>query len=242
MGGIRKKIKRKLFEICPNYIADELFGFKYQYYNNISFSQEGEDLVLNRFFENNPTGFYVDVGAHHPIRFSNTYKFYKKGGWQGINIDAMPGSMAAFNKLRPKDINLELGISNIPQTLKYYIFNEPALNTFSEKEAKLHNEQNYFRIIDTIRIPMHTLTEILDSYLPENTKIDFLSIDVEGLDLSVLESNDWNKYRPTMVLVESLRESLDLISNNKIYLFLKGKGYSLVAKTYNTIFFKDDES
>ena len=84
-------------------------------------------MILNRFFERKRNGFYVDVGAHHPKRFSNTYTFYKKG-WRGVNIDAMPGSMEKFKKIRPRDINLEFAISNKNGTLVYHMFNEPALN------------------------------------------------------------------------------------------------------------------
>jgi len=72
----------------------------------VSFAQEGEDRVLYRMFQGRfgRPGFYVDVGAHHPTRFSNTYLFYRMG-WRGINLDAMPGSMAAFARARPRDIN-----------------------------------------------------------------------------------------------------------------------------------------
>src|SRR5580700_9536062 len=95
-----------------------------------SYAQEGEDMVMRRFFESRATpGFYVDVGAHHPQRFSNTYFFYRQG-WRGINIDAMPGSMKAFETLRPRDINIEAAVSAEHQSLTYAIFNEPALNSF----------------------------------------------------------------------------------------------------------------
>ncbi|MFM6346540.1 MAG: hypothetical protein ACKPFK_15520, partial [Dolichospermum sp.] len=93
-------------------------------YHNISYSQEGEDLILARFFEKEKNGFYVDIGAHHPQRFSNTYYFYLKG-WSGINIDAMPGSMKIFDDLRPLDINLEIPISDKSEILTYYEFDEP---------------------------------------------------------------------------------------------------------------------
>ena len=55
-------------------------------------------------------GFYVDVGAFHPTLFSNTYFFYLNG-WRGLNIEARPGSKQLFDKLRPKDINVEIGVS-----------------------------------------------------------------------------------------------------------------------------------
>ncbi|PXV64121.1 FkbM family methyltransferase [Dysgonomonas alginatilytica] len=237
MGQIKQKIKKIFFENCPTYIANELLNYKYQYFSNISFSQVGEDMVLSRFFEKKLTGFYVDIGAHHPIRFSNTYKFYLQG-WRGINVDAMPGSMIPFQQIRPLDINLEFAISGSSQNLTYYIFNEPALNTFSKEEADKKNGLRQYRIIDTRVIKTKTLKEVLDSYLPVGMTIDFMSIDVEGLDFAVLKSNDWNKYKPSIVIVESLEGNLDEIDKNEIYLFLKEKGYEVVVKIYDSMFFK----
>ncbi len=217
MGRIKRKVKSLFFENCPVYLANELLSYKYQYFSNISFSQEGEDMVLSRFLEKKEKGFYVDIGAHHPIRFSNTYKFYLEG-WRGINIDAMPGSMIPFQQIRPFDINLEAEISETPQNLTYYIFNEPALNTLSKDEADKKNGLNNYRIIDTKKITTKTLKDVLDSYLPSGMPIDFMSVDVEGLDLEVLRSNDWNRYKPSILLVESLRENLDEIDKNMIAL------------------------
>ena len=113
---------------------------------NRSWSQEGEDMVLRRAFEKKKTGFYVDVGAHYPMRFSNTNFFYSRG-WSGINIDAMPGSMKKFEKYRRRDINLELGVAQEEGVLDYYVFNEPALNTFSVKLVeKLKLQKNNYYI------------------------------------------------------------------------------------------------
>lgn len=96
--------------------------FEYSHHN-LSFSQEGEDMILRKLLDRKTTGFYIDVGAHHPQRFSNTYFFYLKG-WSGINIDPIPGRMKLFNQLRNRDINLEIGISESKKSLTYYIFNE----------------------------------------------------------------------------------------------------------------------
>jgi hypothetical protein len=74
-------------------------------------------------------GFYIDVGAHHPFRFSNTALFYKKG-WQGINIEPDPSLIKNFNKYRTRDINLNFGVANEEKDLNFFIFNEPAFNTF----------------------------------------------------------------------------------------------------------------
>ena len=75
-------------------------------------------------------GFYVDVGAHHPRRYSNTYLFYKRG-WRGINIDAAPGSMKSFSKTRPRDINLEIGCAKQAGLKEFIIYDQPLVSTFS---------------------------------------------------------------------------------------------------------------
>jgi len=112
-----------------------------------AFSQEGEDLILGRVFEGKSDGFYVDVGAHHPTLYSNTYYFYLRG-WRGINIDAMPGSMTAFKAGRPRDINLEIAVAENPGKLTYHIFNYPALNTFDPALAKERHGKDIYKIIE----------------------------------------------------------------------------------------------
>ena len=115
-----------------------------------SYSQEGEDMILRRLFEGENLGFYIDVGAHHPKRFSNTFMFYKKG-WNGINIDAMPSSMKAFDKARPRDTNLEIPVSNKKELLTYYMFNEPALNGVSKNLTEERSGVNQYKVISEIK-------------------------------------------------------------------------------------------
>ncbi|MDH5645416.1 MAG: FkbM family methyltransferase [Candidatus Heimdallarchaeota archaeon] len=202
-----------------------------------SYSQEGEDRVLYRIFEGIKSGFFVDVGAHHPRRFSNTYLFYKQG-WRGINIDAMPGSMAGFKKDRPLDINLELPVSNSGKELTYYSFNEPALNGFSKELTEFRENLGAgYYVEEKTLLKTHKLSEILNNYIPQSTEIDFMTIDVEGLDFEVIQSNDWKKFRPKIILVEILNFSVDDIFDNDVYLYLKDRGYEFYAKTVNTVFF-----
>ena len=212
--------------------------FTWDQWMNRSWSQEGEDMVMRRIFEGKTKGFYIDVGAHHPKRFSNTYYFYRLG-WSGINIDAMPGAMQLFEKWRPRDINLEMGVGLASGTLDYYVFNEPALNGFSAKLSRERNEaSNSYYVKEVIKVEVSPLERILDNYLQEK-EIDFLSVDVEGLDLEVLKSNDWLRYRPRFVLVEVLQRSLHELGNDPISEFLKHVGYVLYAKQVNTVVFKD---
>lgn len=203
-----------------------------------AYSQEGEDMILRRIFNDKKSGFFVDVGAFHPSRFSNTFYFYKQG-WRGINIDAMPDSMDKFNKQRSRDINIEVPIASKKQTLKYYAFNEPALNTFSGELAKERDGKDGYRVLFEKDIETFTLIEVLDKYMPKDVKeIDFFSIDVESLDYDVLISNDWNKYKPKIILIEDLKFDINNLSKSDIVSFLSDKDYKFLAKTVNTLFFK----
>lgn len=207
-----------------------------------SYSQQGEDTILRILFDGIENGFYVDVGAHHPKQYSNTYYFYKRG-WRGMNIDAMPGSMEKFKKSRPRDINLEMGVSRAGGPLEYFAFNEPGLSGFSKENSNNvsadHSRYVIFaKVIDTL-----PLREILDRYLPEGQTIDFLSVDVEGLDAEVLESNDWHKYAPDVVLTEALDLwRLEDVHQSSVYELLKKQGYFLFSKCFHTLIFVREDS
>jgi FkbM family methyltransferase len=202
-----------------------------------SWAQEGEDLVLRRFFEGQKQGFYVDVGAHHPHRFSNTFWFYRRG-WRGINIDAMPGSMELFHLHRPEDINLELAISDQPE-MTYFIFNDTALNGLCAEVAERRDGKRGNFIVERLAVTTRTLEQIFDEHVPSDRRIDFLTIDVEGHDLDVLRSNDWSRFRPRMVLAEDLEKlPLDELSHSRLCKFMREIGYRACARTFNTLFFE----
>jgi len=209
-------------------------------FHKISWSQDGEDMLVAELFDGRLKGFYVDVGAHHPQRFSNTYYFYLLRRWKGINIDAMPGSMDIFNVLRPRDINLEIPISDKSEVLTYYQFNEPGLNSFClPVSEELATTRSKYKIVAETQLQTQTLAEVLDKHLPPEQNIDLLNIDVEGLDYQVLISNNWDKYKPKVILIEDLElTALKNMHHSKICLFLEARGYILFAKTMRTLIFK----
>lgn len=202
-----------------------------------SFSQEGEDLIVGRLFDGVDAGFFVDVGAHHPFRFSNTWLLYRRG-WRGINIDATPGAMAEFRRWRPEDINIECLVSTDTRSRPYFLHDEPALNTMSEELVKRRAlESPQYRMRETIMLEAKTLASILEAHVPQGRAIDLLNVDVEGHDLEVLRSNDWNKFRPRVIVAELLVTSLADIEKNPTYAFLLDRGYRLYAKMYNSAVF-----
>jgi len=216
-----KSLKRKLRKI--------ILGFDTPTYY---FSQAGEDAILQALFHKKlnkkEKGFYVDVGAYHPYKHSNTYLFYLNG-WNGINVDACPGSMDLFKKLRPKDLNLEIGISDKKGELTYYFIDKDStMNSFSKEN--LINIGMYKNVTKEIPIGVKSLEDILESQSNNFNHIDFLSIDVEGLDFEVINSNNWIKYKPDVIVIELNCIEINDIIENKTARFLRNLGYRIVAK------------
>jgi len=229
--------------LLPSFIYYPLYSFSEDYIGLFkkSYSNEGEDILLQKIFSHKKkAGFYVDIGCYHPKTYSNTYFFYKKN-WKGINVDANPISIAKFNKFRKRDINLNSGVGNIAGNLIYYNCNVPACNTFSEDVLNEKIKNNHVKLISKINVEIKTLAQILDEHLPKNQSIDFMDIDVEGFDFSVLQANNWEKYRPKIILVEDYHT--DLIQNpegSEIYALLTKQNYTLIIKTFGTLFFQDN--
>ena len=205
-----------------------------------SFSQEGEDMILRWVFGWKSNGYYVDVGAHHPWKYSNTAYLYGLG-WGGLNIEPNPAVQPAFARYRPRDKNLCLAVGATDSTLTYFMFGEAGINTCSEEQMRAYVADGKV-VSDTRQVPCRPLAAILGEHLPADQGIDLLSVDVEGLDLDVLRSNDWAKYRPAVVLCEDIRaEDIDAVAHSPVAQFLRQVGYKPIAKTRLTIVFRCNE-
>lgn len=212
-----------------SFLRSKILGYDL---NTVYFSQGGEDATLLALFrkkiESGEKGTYVDIGAYHPVSHSNTYLFYREN-WTGINIDARPGSMKLFHKIRPKDINLEIGIGSEKSENKFYeVIGSPTMNSFNlENIQKNGIPANQIR---EVNVKVDTLANILSEHFKGNQNIDFLSVDVEGLDLQVLQSNNWEKYKPSVIIVELECKKLSDLQTHPISQYLASLGYSAVAK------------
>lgn len=211
-------------------------------YKQISYSQCGEDLIMNFIFNSlridKPS--YIDIGAHHPFWLSNTFFFYKKGS-RGINIEPNPQLITQFYKYRKKDINLNIGISESNNKLDFYIMSAPTMSTFSLEEARRLEEETAFRIVAQKKITVKHIQSVLDEY-NDGIFPDFLSLDVEGLEDEILNSIDFKNNFPKVICLETL--SYSEIKNEKkdqnLINILLQEGYFIYADTFiNTIFVKD---
>ena len=231
MKRFLSNVKHKILTIIRVLFGVDIPYLKWHY------AQEGEDCILEEIFAGRKEGFYVDIGAHHPFGYSNTWKFYKKG-WRGINIDATPGSMQLFKKFRPGDINLEIPVAGERKKMQFYMYREPALNGFLDEKTLNENRRKGWELLESLELEALPLGGILDQYMPEGTSITLMSIDIEGLELAVLKSNDWKKYRPEMLIVEMSGTDLEQVLSHPVTEFLVSLGYKPTVKTLRNVFFE----
>lgn len=200
-------------------------GFARKYYGQL-----GEDIVLGHLFSSKRKGFYIDVGAYHPMHYSNTYLLYKKG-WSGINIDPNPSSIFLFNIHRRRDINLNFGISEEAAAKPYFIFNHQSCNTFSPEQKEAMQKKSFIRLIKEIMVSCFPLQKILDEYALKK-EIDLLNIDAEGMSMEILRSLDWKRTHPKVICIED--DDFDFLKKENfgsaVFQFLSEHSYTLYAK------------
>ena len=234
--------KSYLLKIIPKPFFKKIQLFKHKFahdFRRISYSAEAEDILISNYFGGRnlqKNGFYIDIGAHHPFKYSNTYIFYKLG-WHGINIDPLPGMKKMFDTIRPRDINLEIAVSEIEEKRTYYEYDNPALNTFdkdlvTKRKATIHISPKHSSTIQT-----KTINQILDSYASK--PISFLSIEVECMEFDILKSWNFKKFRPILICVE-IKESniFNQFYEHKIVKLLMNNGYTFHVQTLSGAIFK----
>ena len=173
-----------------------------------SFSQGGEDLALLQLFGTR-IGRFLDIGAHDPLRFSVTQRLYLKG-WSGVNVEANEEALRRFELLRPRDTNICAAIGDPMQgeTRQFSYFREGALSTMNPQwRDQFLQEGNTEERRRTVRVL--SLKEICQQHFADE-KIDLLNVDCEGSDLEILQSGNWDKFRPRSVCVESPRHTSEL--------------------------------
>ena len=172
----------------------------------ISYAQNFEDVILNRLFEGKANGFYIDVGAWHPVDHSVTKHFYDQG-WSGINVEPSKAYWSLLQKFRPRDINLNCAVSDNCEAMDYLEMPNSGASTsiesgwgvIAKQEALAKSAKNAIKR----KVECVTLADLCNEYA-RGKEIDFLKIDVEGSEKSVIKGGDWKSYRPRVVIVEAV--------------------------------------
>jgi FkbM family methyltransferase len=206
---------------------------------SVSFGQYAEDVMLATSLLPKSRGFYVDVGAYHPWKGSNTYKLYLRG-WSGLTIEPNPSAEARFRRWRRRDKHLVMGVARTEEVLTYYEFTDPKRNTFSKEQAEVYVAENDV-LTGSRTVPCRPLQAVLDEHAPGQA-IDLLSVDCEGFDLAALSSLDLGRTRPTAILVEDF-EGFQLrrrgMGHSPIEALLLDKGYEFISQNLFSSLFVD---
>lgn len=208
-------------------------------HGHTSYSQSGEDMIVQSIFLQRgierPS--YLDLGANHPFQINNTASFYLKGS-SGINVEPAITEFRLFEKWRPRDVNLNMGVSDVEGHLHYFETENSRLNTFDEKEAKRYETEEGIAILNQKEVQVKTVRQILDEHW--NGKFpDFLTIDIEGTELSIMKSIDFDQTSPMVICAETLSFSAtgNEQKNDELIQYICDQGFKVYADTYiNTIF------
>jgi FkbM family methyltransferase len=202
-------------------------------HGRLSFSQQGEDIVLYHLLRDamrieKPT--YLDIGAADPIESSNTYLLHWTGG-HGVLVEPNPAYHERLRMHRPHDtvVGVGVGVTDASEADYYVIRGNPTLNTFSKEDVAVLRERAKQEVVEKVlKIPLVGVNKLIAKYL--GAAPDLLSIDVEGWDFAILRTLDFARYRPAVIIAESLPAG-------PIPKLLASKGYELRgASMYNAIF------
>tara|TARA_Y100000591_G_scaffold255741_1_gene227632 strand:+ start:117 stop:848 length:732 start_codon:yes stop_codon:yes gene_type:complete len=239
--------KSKFLELSKKFkILKRLYFFYNIYIRNFKFlkngTQFGEDKYIIELFDKNFIGKFLDVGCYHPTRHNNTFIMYKNG-WSGMNIDLNPLTIELFDFMRPRDININSGVSDTEIEKKLYFIDE--LNTQNTLDKnQLNFLKNHHNIKDDEilekKITTRNLNNILDDYKFYN--IDFMNLDIEGHELKVLETLDFNKINIKYLCIEMIEHNKESVLNNeKIKDLLTKNNFKLIKNfDFNFIYRKEN--
>lgn len=166
-----------------------------------SYAQQAEDVRLARVFGDRTDGFYIDVGAAHPVYDSVTKHFYDLG-WTGIDIEPSAAAAELMRADRPRNRVLEVACSDSDGEGTLYdneVMGWATLDAGMAEHVRTVRSANAHRR----RISVRTLASICAEHVTR--PIDFLKVDVEGHEAAVLRGADFSLWRPTVVIVEATK-------------------------------------
>ena len=224
---IKKFISRESF-FYKIYLYYRLIYKEKYYIKRKTYAQRGEDLFIFNYMKKKKivNGTYVDLGAFHPIKYSNTCLLFNNG-WSGLNIDLNQTAIDYFDIVRPKDNNICCAISNKEEKIKVFINSIfSPINTINKKHAKKFNFESKNELSYTVK------AKKFNSICKK--KFDFLDIDIEGSDFMVLKSINLKYFKPKLICIEIL----DINYLIKIKKYLIKLNYFFIKRKTSSFFFE----
>ena len=164
------------------------------------YSQLGEEVLIREFFSDRRNGVYLDVGAAWAARNSTTYYLERHRGWTGIGVDALDVYRKSWERARPNSRFFQYAVTDRSgDTITFLRAPNPTMSSLSRDMVEQWNFGG--REPEEIEVPTITLTDLLD----QNgiSKIDFLSIDIEGAEPLALKGFDIERFSPELVCIEA---------------------------------------
>lgn len=259
---------------CVMLLLSRLNALRHRYLHRMarnrgytSYAQSGEDMIARAVLESLgiPRPTYLDIGAYDPIHLSNTYHFYRMG-CAGVLIEPNPVFARKLKRLRPRDTVLDAGIApSVPHTGEsslapqgrrpvpkdllaaaptsdFYVMSAATLSTFSEADARELEAEGNYQIASVLQVPIVAVNDLLPRYFPEAP--DFVSLDIEGLDMDILQAWDFERFRPAVLCVETISFSdnrLEVKKNVEMIEYLVSQNYRVHADTNLNTLFVDNE-
>jgi FkbM family methyltransferase len=188
-------------------------------------SQWCEDILLYEYFKSKKNGFFIEIGAFDGVKLSNTY-FFECIGWTGLLVEPQPVQFAKCKKNRPNSLCINAGVGMGTNDLELNVVETEHYETWSFVGEIDSNIKKQDFEIKTIKVPSVKIANIIPN---DVKKIDFISIDVEGMEMEILQTIDLLNNGPEIILLE----------NNKsdIQKYLSGFGYHLVYRTWINYFY-----
>lgn len=165
----------------------------------ISYAQNFEDVMLERAFANLAEGFYVDVGAWDPDLESVTRHFYERG-WRGVNIEPNPYYFRRLQARRPRDVNLSVAVGARGGQATMTLVHDTGMSSLDVNVAALHAPLGFEQ--EEMQVEVRTLNSVFEEQAPST--VHFLKIDCEGSERDVIVAFDLGRFRPWIILVESV--------------------------------------
>jgi len=224
---IKKFISRESF-FYKIYLYYRLIYKEKYYIKRKTYAQWGEDLFIFNYMKKKKivNGTYVDLGAFHPIKYSNTCLLFNNG-WSGLNIDLNQTAIDYFDIVRPKDNNICCAISNKEEKIKVFINSIfSPINTINKTHAKKFNFASKNELSYTVK------AKKFNSICKK--KFDFLDIDIEGSDFMVLKSINLKYFKPKLICIEILDKNYLI----KIKKYLIKLNYFFIKRKTSSFFFE----